>query len=107
MKPQPHDPEDSELRHLDDERQRLMEREKALDEVRRKLEAKRAEADATLPPSDVVQWIEERRQHMETVTRTGAENLRREYKYDTLLMVLLTSCVVTLLWWAWRIMHGI
>lgn len=107
MKPESHDQEERELRQLDDERRKLLEREKALDEVRRKLEAERAEADATLPPSDIVQWVEDRRRHMETVTRTGAENLRREYKHDSVLVALLVACAANLLWWAWRIMHGI
>ena len=83
----------------------LIEREKALAEVRKKLEAERAEADATLPPSDIVQWVEDRRRHMETITRTGAENLRREYNSDRFLLVLLATCAAALLGWAWRLIR--
>ena len=106
MKQQPLDPDQSRFRQLDDEAQQLLVRKNAVDETYKRIEAAQAEANSTLPPSDIVQWIEDSRLHAETIRKTGAENHRREYKCDGMLLALLVSSIVTLLWWAWRSMHG-
>ena len=95
-----------ERNRLEEADRNLCLRAKILTEKQRTLALERAEQASTMPPSDVIQAIEQRKKRGGWVTRKQAETLWLEQLYSLAILVLLLIAICGLIWWALKSMRG-
>ena len=98
--------EDLELTQLRETEQRLLQMEKEISELPRKLAEERLERETTMPPHPEIADRKRRKHHDELVSRGAVANVRRTQNRSLTLTLMLLVATASLIWWSIKIMHG-
>jgi len=83
----------------------LTEKERQLQEIPERIRREKREKEMLLPPDpNLEERLRAKRHHEKIVTRGQVENAVREHDRSLILLILLTACTASLLWWAYQAM---
>jgi len=107
MRPSHLSQDDLELAKLREEEQRLLQQQKEITELPKKLERERHERDRTMPPLESLKERERARKHEQALaTRGGLRNLQKAQNRSILLLIMLVLATCSLVAWGIKLMNG-
>lgn len=99
-------PEDDSTHQLDLQLAELSEKARELEQIPDRIRREKRESEMTIPPCEELKERERKKRHEEMiVTRGEVQNAVREHDRSLVLLILLTACTMSLLWWALEVMR--
>lgn len=83
----------------------LSEKARQLEQLPERIRREKRESEMTIPPcAELEERIRAKRHEEAIVTRGEVQNVVREHNHSLAMLILLTACTASLLWWALRVM---
>lgn len=100
--------DEAELKSIREQHKLLLQAEKNLADMPKRIRREKAEQDRTMPPLDGLDDRERLAQYEQALaTRKHHRNVLKAQGTSFLLLVMLALCTAALIAWSWRILQGV
>ncbi|HVJ45164.1 MAG TPA: hypothetical protein VM511_02185 [Luteolibacter sp.] len=99
--------DEADLKSIREQHKLLLQAEKDLADMPRKLRQEKIEQERTMPPLDGLDERERlNRYEHDLATRKHHRNVMKAQSRSFVLLILLALCTAALIAWSWRLLHG-